>query len=94
MKILCVGMMVCDTVISPVPDDVLSRDSVMIEPPILSCGGDELHKDAVRKGMAEETRMLYVAMTRAVNKLILLVNDWDSYESWSSLIRKVGLIDE
>jgi len=44
--------------------------------------------------MAEETRMLYVAMTRAVNKLILLVNDWDSYESWSSLIRKVGLIDE
>lgn len=55
---------------------------------------DELRKDAVRKGMAEETRMLYVAMTRAVNKLILLVNDWDSYESWSSLIRKVGLIDE
>ncbi len=28
---------------------------------------DELRKDAVRKGMAEETRMLYVAMTRAVN---------------------------
>ena len=55
---------------------------------------DELRKDAVRKGMAEETRMLYVAMTRAVNKLILLVNGWDSYESWSSLIRKVGLIDE
>ena len=55
---------------------------------------DELRKDAVRKGMAEETRMLYVAMTRAVNKLILLVNDWDSYESWSSLIRKVGLINE
>ena len=43
MKILCVGMMVCDTVISPVPDDVLSRDSVMIEPPILSCGGDALN---------------------------------------------------
>ena len=28
MKILCVGMMVCDTIISPVPDDVLSKDSV------------------------------------------------------------------
>ena len=40
MKILCVGMMVCDTIISPVPDDVLSKDSVMIEPPVLSCGGD------------------------------------------------------
>ncbi len=43
MKILCVGMMVCDTVISPVPVDVLSRDSVMIEPPVLSCGGDALN---------------------------------------------------
>ncbi|RGI57278.1 ATP-dependent helicase [Ruminococcus sp. TM10-9AT] len=55
---------------------------------------DELRKEAVRKGVEEETRMLYVAMTRAVNKLIMLVNNWDSYESWSSLIRKVGLIDE
>lgn len=43
MKILCVGMMVCDTVITPVPDDVLSRDSVIIEPPMLSCGGDALN---------------------------------------------------
>lgn len=55
---------------------------------------DELRKEAVRKGVEEETRMLYVAMTRAVNKLIMLVNNWDSYQSWSSLIRKVGLIDE
>ena len=55
---------------------------------------DELRKEAVLKGVEEETRMLYVAMTRAVNKLIMLVNNWDSYESWSSLIRKVGLIDE
>lgn len=54
----------------------------------------ELHKEAVRKGMEEETRMLYVAMTRAVNKLVLLVNDWDTYVSWSTLIRKVGLINE
>lgn len=43
MKILCVGMMVCDTVISPVPEDVLSRDSVVIEPPVMSCGGDALN---------------------------------------------------
>lgn len=55
---------------------------------------DELHEEAVKKGMAEETRMLYVAMTRAVNKLVMLVNDWDTYVSWSTLIRKVGLINE
>lgn len=54
----------------------------------------ELRREAVRKGAEEETRMLYVAMTRAVNKLVLLVNKWDNYESWSSLIRKVGLINE
>lgn len=54
----------------------------------------DLRKEAISKGVAEETRMLYVAMTRAVDKLILLVNNWDSYKSWSSLIRKVGLINE
>lgn len=55
---------------------------------------EELQREVVEKGIAEETRMLYVAMTRAVNRLILLVNDWSTYESWSSLIRKVGLINE
>ena len=55
---------------------------------------EELRKEAVSKGVAEETRMLYVAMTRAVEKLVLLVNNWSSYESWSTLIRKVGLINE
>ncbi|MEQ2825053.1 ATP-dependent helicase [Brotaphodocola catenula] len=55
---------------------------------------EELHREMIEKGVAEETRMLYVAMTRAVNRLILLVNDWSTYESWSSLIRKVGLINE
>ena len=55
---------------------------------------EELQQEAAQKGMAEETRMLYVAMTRAVNRLILLVNNWQTYESWSSLIRKAGLINE
>lgn len=55
---------------------------------------EELQREVVEKGIAEETRMLYVAMTRAVNRLILLVNDWSTYKSWSSLIRKVGLINE
>ena len=54
----------------------------------------ELQQEAAQKGVKEETRMLYVAMTRAVNRLILLVNNWENYESWSSLIRKVGLINE
>ena len=52
-----------------------------------------LREEAVQKGIKEETRMLYVAMTRAVSKLVLLVNKWD-YESWSSLIRRVGMINE
>lgn len=55
---------------------------------------EELYKEAVKKGISEETRMLYVAMTRAVNKLVMLVNDWDKCVSWSTLIRKVGLINE
>lgn len=43
MKILCVGMMVCDVLISPVPQDVLSRDSVSISKPVTACGGDALN---------------------------------------------------
>ncbi len=43
MRILCVGMMVCDVIISPVPDDILGRDSVGISRPVISCGGDALN---------------------------------------------------
>ncbi len=43
MKTLCVGMMVCDTVLAPVPFDILQRDSVTIKPPSRSCGGDALN---------------------------------------------------
>lgn len=42
-KILCIGMLVCDILISTVPDDILSRDSVGIRRPITSCGGDALN---------------------------------------------------
>lgn len=52
-----------------------------------------MRKDQVEKGRAEETRLLYVAMTRAVNHLYMLVDNWDFHESWSGLIRKVGLKD-
>lgn len=54
---------------------------------------EELRKTQVEKGIAEETRLLYVAMTRAINHLYMLVDNWDLQESWSTLIRKVGLID-
>lgn len=43
MKVLSVGMMVCDILISPVPKNILSRDSVNIKPPKLTCGGDALN---------------------------------------------------
>ena len=43
MKILSIGMMVCDVLIRPVPDDILGRDSVAIERPTISCGGDALN---------------------------------------------------
>lgn len=43
MKILCMGMMVCDTLISPVPSDILSLDSVKIQKPVVCCGGDALN---------------------------------------------------
>ena len=54
----------------------------------------ELRDEDIEKGVKEEVRILYVAMTRAINKLVMLVNNRSNYESWSSLIRKVGLINE
>ena len=43
MKALCVGMMVCDTLISPVPENILELDSVRIDKPRICCGGDALN---------------------------------------------------
>lgn len=43
MKVLCIGMMVCDHLISVVPDNILELDSVSINRPLLSCGGDALN---------------------------------------------------
>lgn len=40
--ILCVGMMVCDTLLSPVPSDILELDSAGISAPYNCCGGDAL----------------------------------------------------
>ncbi len=43
MKILSVGMMVCDTLLSTVPSNILELDSVSIQRPAVSCGGDALN---------------------------------------------------
>lgn len=43
MKILCVGMMVCDIIISPVPGNILMLDSATIDKPKTTCGGDALN---------------------------------------------------
>jgi len=43
MRVLCIGMMVCDTLISPVPFDILNLDSVSIDKPSVCCGGDALN---------------------------------------------------
>lgn len=49
-KILCVGMMVCDTLLSTVPSNILELDSVSIQRPVISCGGDALN---VAMGLAK-----------------------------------------
>lgn len=43
MKALSIGMMVCDTLIAPVPSNILSLDSVAIHKPQMCCGGDALN---------------------------------------------------
>ena len=50
MKALCIGMMVCDTLISPVPENILELDSVRIDKPRICCGGDALN---VAMGLAK-----------------------------------------
>ncbi len=43
MKVICVGMMVCDILLSPVPDDIMARDSARIDASVRSSGGDALN---------------------------------------------------
>ena len=43
MKMLCIGMMVCDTLLSPVPSNILTLSSVRIDKPSVCCGGDALN---------------------------------------------------
>lgn len=43
MRVLCIGMMVCDIFLAPIPSDILKLDSTSIERPKVSCGGDALN---------------------------------------------------
>ena len=54
----------------------------------------ELKEKAVYKTKAEETRILYVAMTRAINNLICIVHPPKDADRWSYLIEEVGVDDE
>lgn len=54
----------------------------------------ELKEKAVYRTKAEETRILYVAMTRAINNLICIVHPPRDVDRWSYLIEEVGVDNE
>ena len=54
----------------------------------------ELKEKDIDRTKAEETRILYVAMTRAINNLICIVHPSRDSERWSYLIEEVGVDDE
>lgn len=58
MKVLCIGMMVCDTLLSPVPANILKLDSVSINKPSICCGGDALN---VAIGLAKLNNSVSIA---------------------------------
>lgn len=43
MKVLSVGMMVCDTVLTPVPRDIFKMEKAEIDEPVVTTGGDALN---------------------------------------------------
>lgn len=51
----------------------------------------ELKIKDIQRNCEEETRILYVAMTRAINNLICIVQQSNGAECWSYLIQEVGV---
>jgi len=51
----------------------------------------KLKNQDIRRTKAEETRILYVAMTRAINNLFCIVHPSKDTERWSYLIEEVGV---
>jgi len=54
----------------------------------------KLKSEDICRTRAEETRILYVAMTRAIHSLICIVHPARDSERWSYLIEEVGVDDE
>ena len=52
---------------------------------------NELKEEDVESTKREETRILYVAMTRAIHNLICIVPDSENEDTWASLIEEVGV---
>ena len=51
----------------------------------------ELKENDAASARREETRILYVAMTRAIRNLICIVPDAKNQDTWASLIEEVGV---
>ncbi len=77
MKMLCIGMMVCDTLLSPVPSNILTLSSVRIDKPSVCCGGDALN---VAIGLAKLGNSVSVAgrVARDANGKFIL-NECNKY---------------
>lgn len=52
---------------------------------------DKLKSQDIQRTREEETRILYVAMTRAINNLFCIVHPAKDTERWSYLIEEVGV---
>ncbi|MCI9199529.1 MAG: carbohydrate kinase family protein [Lachnospiraceae bacterium] len=74
---LCIGMMVCDTLLSPVPSNILTLGSVRIDKPSVCCGGDALN---VAIGLAKLGNSVSVAgrVARDANGKFIL-NECNKY---------------
>lgn len=53
----------------------------------------ELKRENIKNISKEECRILYVAMTRAIDTLICIVPDFEDEKSWAYLLMEVGDID-
>lgn len=77
MKVLSVGMMVCDIPLSPVPRTIFSMEKAEIEPPMITTGGDALNVAVTLSKLGTETMIAgrvglddngCIVMERAIRK--------------------------
>lgn len=58
MKILCVGLMVCDVLVKPVSGELFSKDHTMVDALELSVGGDAFNVASNLKALGVESRLV------------------------------------